>query len=83
MNSVSGAVNPVEVTAADGFTVVGENPVNLDAPRSSVSLRKPKKSMKNSVFWIIMVCNLLKVIRCLRATCLLHLQGQRIRQAKK
>jgi hypothetical protein len=39
--------------------------------------------MKNSVFWIIMVCNLLKVIRCLRATCLLHLQGQRIRQAKK
>jgi hypothetical protein len=30
MNSMSGAVNPVEVTAADGFTVVGENPVNLD-----------------------------------------------------
>lgn len=55
MNSMSGAVNPVEDIAADAFTVVGENHVNLDNLRPSVSLRKPKKSMKNSVFLIIMV----------------------------
>jgi hypothetical protein len=34
MNLMSRAANPVEVTAPDGVTVVRENPVNLDAPKT-------------------------------------------------
>jgi hypothetical protein len=39
-------------------------------------------TLKNSVFWDITPCIPLKVNRCLRGTCRLHLQGRRISQAR-
>jgi hypothetical protein len=39
--------------------------------------------MKSSIFWDIMSCSTLKVNRHFGGTCHLHLQGQRISQAKK
>jgi hypothetical protein len=34
--------------------------------------------LKSSIFWDITPCSLLKVNRCFRETCFLHLQGRRI-----
>jgi hypothetical protein len=39
--------------------------------------------MDNSIFWDEITCSLSKVKQCFKGTCLLHLQGQIIRQARQ